>query len=493
MNIGRLSVTMICFNHAHYIADTLENILDQSFKPIEIIIVDDGSTDASSDILQELAKKNENILLKRNEKTVGRTLSRKLALSLATGEYVYNAHFENKMHPDFFEKSMKLLADYPQAGLCCTHSADFSDAAQKVWCEKSRYFSPLELAEILMGYSISDCTCIINRSVIDDAGGWGIPELRWHSDWFLTHVIAFRRGICYIPESFVTLPASDDSPSFAARKNINEHKAELTHLVHLLKSPVYRDILPHFVRSSIMSYFGDEIVRIVMRNPDLWDPETVMLIQNPLWQWNLRLAKRLQNNARKSSYSIMKTKAVSILDKGNAAMAQGKVYEAFEIFKYLTRKVPTMAMGHVALYKAAIALEDYDSAREAVLKAIALEPNNAEFQNQLGIIYYRCGDYKMAENIFQKSLSLDPNNFNTYINLGEILRRQRFYTKAEKYYQKALKLKPDNVNLLVALGLIARETHSYESAQNYFERALSLDPSCEMAREALKDLKEKKK
>ena len=47
-----LSVTMTNYNHAHFIGDALDAILDQSYKPLEIIIIDDASTDDSYNIIQ---------------------------------------------------------------------------------------------------------------------------------------------------------------------------------------------------------------------------------------------------------------------------------------------------------------------------------------------------------------------------------------------------------------------------------------------------------
>ena len=113
---GTLSVTLTCFNQSQNINEALEAILSQSLKPMEIIIVDEGSCDGSIAMLQEFAEKENIIRLVINEELMDDDTARKLALSLVSGEYVYEARFENKVLPGFFQPRKNRISG-PCSGL----------------------------------------------------------------------------------------------------------------------------------------------------------------------------------------------------------------------------------------------------------------------------------------------------------------------------------------------------------------------------------------
>ena len=108
MTKSSLSVIMPNYNYANYIGEALNAILTQSFRPTEIIIVDDGSTDNSVAIIKEYMKNYSNIRLIQNEKNMGINYSNTLGLKKATGEYIYGCASDDRILPGFFEKSMEL-------------------------------------------------------------------------------------------------------------------------------------------------------------------------------------------------------------------------------------------------------------------------------------------------------------------------------------------------------------------------------------------------
>ena len=84
----KISIVIPTYNVEKYIAECLDSVLKQTYKNIEIICVDDFSTDNTFSILQEYKDKYPSITLIRNEKNIGATFSRNRGLLLAKGEYV---------------------------------------------------------------------------------------------------------------------------------------------------------------------------------------------------------------------------------------------------------------------------------------------------------------------------------------------------------------------------------------------------------------------
>ena len=285
MNVGSLSVIMCNYNHACYIGDALQAILNQTFMPIEVIVVDDGSTDNSITVIEQFTKRSSIVRLVRNDRNRGVVFSANRALDIASGDYMYFASADDKVLPGLFEKSMNLLAQYLQAGLCCSDPAWFDDRTSIIretklhWSDKPCYFSAEALAKVIKGGWIAGHTSIVKRAALLEAGGL-IEGVRWHCDWFALLVIAFRYGICYIPEPLAMLRVHSNSYSASGRKHCPSQREVLNNLLHLLKSPAYRDVLPLFRRGRVMSHFGEEVVRVVLTNPEHWDIQSIMLIQN---------------------------------------------------------------------------------------------------------------------------------------------------------------------------------------------------------------------
>lgn len=83
-----VSVVIPVYNAEEYIADTLKNIVSQSLYEIEIIIINDHSSDNTLDILKEIASSDERIRIIDNAVNIGAGISRNIGLSEAEGEYI---------------------------------------------------------------------------------------------------------------------------------------------------------------------------------------------------------------------------------------------------------------------------------------------------------------------------------------------------------------------------------------------------------------------
>ena len=82
-----ISVQMTVYNTARYLPEAVESILNQTLSDFELIIIDDGSTDGSGELLERYAAQDRRIRLVRRENR-GIGASRNEALSLATGEFL---------------------------------------------------------------------------------------------------------------------------------------------------------------------------------------------------------------------------------------------------------------------------------------------------------------------------------------------------------------------------------------------------------------------
>ena len=105
-----LSIIIPVYNGEKYIEKCLDSVLSQTYSNIEIIIINDGSTDNSYQLLQKYAKKDHRILL-FNQKNIGSSLTRNNGIKYAHGEYITFIDIDDYIEKDAYEKVMSKLQD----------------------------------------------------------------------------------------------------------------------------------------------------------------------------------------------------------------------------------------------------------------------------------------------------------------------------------------------------------------------------------------------
>lgn len=105
-NVPVISVVMAVYNAEIYLRETLDSILNQTFREIEVICVDDGSTDGSLCILQEY-RQNDNriVVLRNNVESKGAAMARNIGIDAARGKYLSILDADDFFEPDMLEKA----------------------------------------------------------------------------------------------------------------------------------------------------------------------------------------------------------------------------------------------------------------------------------------------------------------------------------------------------------------------------------------------------
>ena len=115
-----ITVVMPVYNTEDYVAKAIQSILDQTFGDFEFLIIDNGSTDGSGQIIDRFAAQDPRIRVIRNEKNVFISEARNSALAQARGEYLYLIDSDDWALPDMLEtmytRAKKHRAQYVVAG-----------------------------------------------------------------------------------------------------------------------------------------------------------------------------------------------------------------------------------------------------------------------------------------------------------------------------------------------------------------------------------------
>ncbi len=113
-----VSVIVSCFNGERYLTAVLRSLLQQTHANLEVLVVDDCSTDHTAELVNALARSDSRIRLLRNKRNVGTYVSRNRALRAARGVYVTTQDADDWSHPERIEQQVRLLEENRQAVAC---------------------------------------------------------------------------------------------------------------------------------------------------------------------------------------------------------------------------------------------------------------------------------------------------------------------------------------------------------------------------------------
>ncbi len=116
-NLPLVSVVMPAYNAEKYLATAIESILTQTYTNFEFIIINDGSTDKTLDIIKTYNEKDKRIRLVSNEGNKGIVYSENLGLKSAIGEYIAIMHADDISSPDRFEKQVSYMETNPHISI----------------------------------------------------------------------------------------------------------------------------------------------------------------------------------------------------------------------------------------------------------------------------------------------------------------------------------------------------------------------------------------
>jgi len=126
-HVPLLSVGLPVYNGEKYLAQAIEAILAQTFRDFELIISDNGSTDATATICQKFVKNDSRVRYSRNSENLGVAANYNRTVHLARGEFFRWATYDDLMAPELFEKCIEVLEENPKVILCYPRTINIDD------------------------------------------------------------------------------------------------------------------------------------------------------------------------------------------------------------------------------------------------------------------------------------------------------------------------------------------------------------------------------
>lgn len=212
-----VTVLCLCYNQEKFVEEAIRSVFTQSYPSIELIVLDDGSSDNSVKVISGFLKDKPSVLFLINKTNQGYTKSLNKALSYATGEFIVDLAADDMLMPTRVEEGVSALI---KAGT--KFGVNFSDAEISaedghfvgVHSEKYPHQSIPQgdvYKDIVRRYFICPPTMLFRKSVIDQLGGYD-DSLAFEDFDFLVRA-ARDFHFCYTPKPLIKRRLVDQSMS----------------------------------------------------------------------------------------------------------------------------------------------------------------------------------------------------------------------------------------------------------------------------------------
>lgn len=207
-----ISIVIPLYNKERHIENTINTVLSQSYKEIEIIVIDDGSTDKSAEIVQKITDRRLRFIRKKNE---GVSITRNLGVSEASNELVAFLDADDEWKPDYLERIHILYQKYPNAAIYATNYSvveqngksytldypeiDFEEGLIKNYFYSAYTFTPLWTSAVC-----------VRKSIFQQMGGFP-TNIRNGEDLDLWCRIALKYPIAYINKPLAVYRRDSDN------------------------------------------------------------------------------------------------------------------------------------------------------------------------------------------------------------------------------------------------------------------------------------------
>ena len=242
---GLVSVITIFFNEERFLEEAIRSVFQQTYANWELLLVDDGSTDASTRLAQRYAAEDPDrarYLEHEGHQNRGMSASRNLGISNARGNFIALLDADDIWLPEKLERQVAILAGKPEAEMVCGPTeywfswtgdpeTELLDKVPDPVCALNSLFPPRSLlVASLKGAPAATCSVLLRRSLIDKVGGWEASFRGVFEDQVFLAKVYVNEAIYVSDECLARYRMQPNSSCYAALREGTFHSARQTYL-----------------------------------------------------------------------------------------------------------------------------------------------------------------------------------------------------------------------------------------------------------------------
>jgi glycosyltransferase involved in cell wall biosynthesis len=173
-----VSIIIPCYNAENWLAEALDSCIQQTYRPLEMIIINDGSTDSSLQIIQQYAAQYPELIQYETQNNSGGSVARNRGFVLAQGQYILFFDADDLIEPETIAEQIKILAGRTDCVAACPwwYIVWNGKEWEKVYPGSTRGSDPIA-AELRYERCFLGQSLLWPSNIIRDLGGW--DETLW--------------------------------------------------------------------------------------------------------------------------------------------------------------------------------------------------------------------------------------------------------------------------------------------------------------------------
>ncbi|RRO24656.1 glycosyltransferase family 2 protein [Flavobacteriaceae bacterium 14752] len=249
-----VSVIIPNFNGLPFLNETIRSVQKQSYEKLEVIIVDDNSTDDSLDFLNSIDDNRFSVYKNLGK---GACAARNYGLELASGEYIQFLDADDLLSTDKIEKQVDLLKKYPNRVAVCSTMHFYDNPENGKIVDRDFMFSTNQPEDFLLKLyggngehhnMVQTNAWLTPKSILNKVGKWDESLSKDQDGEYFCRVVLASEGVCYSAEALNYYRKHVGGSNIAnqkQRKNIESQlkalNAKANHLKKFADSQVYKN------------------------------------------------------------------------------------------------------------------------------------------------------------------------------------------------------------------------------------------------------------
>lgn len=253
MNLNSLvSVIIPTYNREKYIKEAIESVLNQTYKYVEVIIIDDGSTDNTKKIIDEINKRNNNIIKYYYQENSGVARARNYGIEVSTGDYIAFLDSDDFWDLDKLQKQMnKINMSKVECCYCGTYKYYHQNSKKRKI--KNSFKEGKVLIDILRGYINSETiSWVINKEILITHNLYFTENCDFSEDLEFYLKLSSISNVCCVNEFLCYYRMHNES---LVRNTVKQHQ----------EIEMYDRFLRWFNKNNLLNYNPVQVESVIFR------------------------------------------------------------------------------------------------------------------------------------------------------------------------------------------------------------------------------------
>jgi len=226
--VSLISVLLPVYNSESFVGDAIDSILNQSFVDFELVIVNDGSTDGSEQIIQSFS--DPRIVYLENHQNCGLVATLNTGLARASGVYIARMDADDISCKNRFEKQFAFLGEHPEIGIVGGAIQEITSSGRNTSIHSFPLSHDLIAWSLCFRNPIAHPTVMIRKEILNSVGGYPkeyiIPE-----DYHLWSNLISTTRFANLPDTVLNYRQHKDSVSSRLKKQNQENRIAISQKV----------------------------------------------------------------------------------------------------------------------------------------------------------------------------------------------------------------------------------------------------------------------